>query len=608
MNSTGAEFAKFVWSRVKEQTGSDEILRRNSISKGSSSSSVNSVSPASDDLRETIPSSFPTVGFSDQSETGVKLLQTALEIHKEISALFEAKKHEDDVNGFFTLLPKGADLHLHVTGSIYPDDIIAFAKEKKLYVDPHTFTCFDKETPNSQPVATFIANPINCRDWKERLCMNGQSNKYKFFDACKYGEKILKFVPLFEQLTPVVKEAEAQQINYLEIMIEYVPERPDSSFKELFEQNLSSSSNVLPIFLENVYSRFKNQLDFLIQKLKSKVSQDLKDADDKVANLAKLKTDHPITSIKSQVVVRYILEINRNQSLDNFFIDALAAYQIAQSDPSRIVGINLVGPEDDFFSINDYDFQIGILEFLSKKFKINDRFINLTLHAGELDPKSTACYRVKDRITKVVTQLYDKGLKRIGHGFSVNNDSTEIFTLLRDKNITIEACPATSEAILNSLPPYFLDQTSKCLMPGVTINTDDQGITLKSLSAQYVTVWKTKCLEYRHFVRMNRLGLEAAFLSGESLYERIDRGYLKVKPLFVNLLLETSTPTPEQKLRLDASEKMYLQLKFEKQILAFEKKYLNDIKNVKLTSPLSPSTLTESIPIAYSPKKSDKYN
>jgi adenosine deaminase len=589
----GSSWSTIMWNKIQGEVSDIEerspgASRRPSLTN-SNHSDKSSISPSSRDSRlndDGIPPSFLLKG-SLYGETFKK----ALKIHKEVASIFDTMRSEDDISSFFKKMPKGADLHLHVTGSIYPQDIIQLAIDRALFIDPKTHTCFQKEVEGALKVQEFVSSRIDKALWVSLLCMEGEGNslkgKTRFFEACKYGEKVLGFIPFYQQLAYVVKEAKAESNLYLEVMMEWIPERPEVSFNEEFQANYLRSD--LNLFLGQIHKKLEVSLNPLIENLYLKVKNDLDLADVNVPSLAGLETKDPITSIKSEVVVRYILEINRNQSPYPFFMDALAAYSLAQKEPERIVGINLVGPEDEVYSLTTYDFQIGVLDYLTNTFKKEEK--HLTIHAGELDPYSNATYKVTERIKKLVTKL--KGLKRIGHGFSVHHESNDIYSLLLNNQITIEACPSSSEAILNRLPPYFLEGMSKQLMPAVTLNTDDQGITLKSLSAQYLAVYKTKNFKYRHFIRMNRSSLEASFLKGESLYEKEVGGtYLKVKECFKKFLENSDTEKEK-----DLSEKAFIQLKFERKLIEFEEKFFEEYSKSVLSSPLSPCALSQSMPI-----------
>ena len=104
-----------------------------------------------------------------------------------------------------------------------------------------------------------------------------------------------------------------------------------------------------------------------------------------------------ITDGTGPIQVKYLVEVMRTLPNPQFFAAIAAAMTLIVANPS-VVGINIVGPEDNPASISNFSEQMKILEFLYGSF---DR-PNISLHAGELtidlsSPVSMSS-RIKDSI------------------------------------------------------------------------------------------------------------------------------------------------------------------------------------------------------------------
>ena len=204
--------------------------------------------------------------------------------------------------------------------------------------------------------------------------------------------------------------------------------------------------------------------------------------------------------------------------------------------PSKIVGVDLCGPE------KEYPPSLFIEDFMPI-FKVCS-FV--TVHAGEeTSPQYTW------------EAIYKLHANRIGHGLSIA-EFPSLMELLRDTQVCIELCPTSNEKTgfsgeRKKKYPFF-----KYLSSGlnVTINTDDKGIIRTTLSDEYV-----KAAEFFYFsednsgdsnrlplpltkwevLRLIKAGFNAAFISRdekrellknveEEIYKKI-LNYYEIEPM-----------------------------------------------------------------------------
>src|SRR5215216_3555753 len=129
---------------------------------------------------------------------------------------------------FLLKMPKGADLHNHLSGSIYAERYIEWAAEKGLCINTRTMTltvpaspskCDSEQTPASAALTNSVLyrqmiDAWSMRNWQ----LSGQSGHDQFFDA--FG----KFGPATynnsgRMLAEAVKSAARGNASYIELML-----------------------------------------------------------------------------------------------------------------------------------------------------------------------------------------------------------------------------------------------------------------------------------------------------------------------------------------------------------------------------------------------------
>jgi len=156
---------------------------------------------------------------------------------------------------------------------------------------------------------------------------------------------------------------------------------------------------------------------------------------------------------------------------------ALAA--AAASD--KIVGINLVGPENRPVAMRDYALHMEMIAFLRERFPGE----KVSLHAGELVPGLVPPEGLRDHIRRAVEVA---GADRIGHGIDIprERDALGLLRLMRERGVAVEINLTSNEFILgvadDAHPVRLYDHVG---VPFV-ISTDDAGVSRTDLSGEYV--------------------------------------------------------------------------------------------------------------------------
>jgi len=168
----------------------------------------------------------------------------------------------------------------------------------------------------------------------------------------------------------------------------------------------------------------------------------------------KAQTEHGISS-------RLIIDMVRNLGEEEALRDVDLASECASSG---VVGIGLGGDERKFPARG---FQRAFARARAEK-------LRRTVHAGEASGP--------DSIVDAVELLY---AERIGHGVAASG-RPEVLALLRDRNVTIDACP-TSNIFTAALEKGEAHPLREFLDAGVavTLSSDDPSFFKSSVNAEY---------------------------------------------------------------------------------------------------------------------------
>src|SRR5262249_19711846 len=168
--------------------------------------------------------------------------------------------------------------------------------------------------------------------------------------------------------------------------------------------------------------------------------------------------------------IRYLRFANRNDPDHVIVATWTSALLLMKADP-RVVGLNLVAPEDFPAAQEGFERQMRILDDLWFRF----RQPNISLHAGELNLVLSPV----EPMTSRIRQSIEKGhARRIGHGVSVawEDDLPGLLRVMRAKGIAVEVCPTSNAVILGAEGDRHPFRLYRRAGVPLTIATDDEGI------------------------------------------------------------------------------------------------------------------------------------
>ena len=521
---------------------------------------------------------------SAQAVPRTSLPAPTLREQRAIRAFDTAKQSPLQLTAFLTLMPKGADLHMHLSGAVYAETFLKDAAEDGLCVHLATLSLFKPEaTTRSIP-----PQPV-CGEGNARAESVFQDQK--LYDALVASFSMRGFVPSAgvsghdqffatfdrlnglnkshagEWLDEVATRAAAQNEQYLEVMETpvFTDVRAISSRIEWpttpADPAQNRTGNATGTSREDL-SRLRDVL--LAAGLRDEVAVDRKELDDVLAARDRIENcGQPSARTACSVTVRFLYQILRAFPPQQVFAQTLLAFEVASVDP-RIVGLNLVQPEDAFLSMSEYHRQMLMLDYLHSVYPK----VHISLHAGELAPGLVPPEGLRFHIREAV----DLGhAERIGHGVDVmyEDDPHALLKEMADRHIMAEINLTSNDVILGVKSPWHPLPAYLAAGVPVALSTDDEGVSRIDLTHEYTLAAIEFHLSYLDLKNSARTSLEHSFLPGDSLWQQPDI-FTRTVPACMDQPLGAADPTPRCLRFLQSSEKAAQQWQLEHRYYLFE--------------------------------------
>ena len=461
---------------------------------------------------------------------------------------------------FLRQMPKGGDLHNHLSGAIYAESWIDYAAEDGLCVD-HTTSFLI--APPCDPCEKYASKPAVACAYKDHVLYNQiidawSMRNWNRGDASGHDHFFATFDKFYlatlnhtgDELAESASRAAADHLQYLELM--YTADNMDAAnlgsklgwnanFPTMREKLLASG-------LKDVVAAARNRLDRDEAKMRSLLKCETKEA-------------HPGCTVK----IRYLYQVLRGLPRESVFAQILLGFALANEDP-RFVGLNLVMPEDWYVPMHDFDLHMHMLDYLHEIYPK----VHITLHAGELAlglvPPEGLRFHIRESIERGHAE-------RIGHGTSVMHEDNAVGLLkeMARRNVLVEICLTSNDVILDvrdddhPLPAY-----RKYGVP-IALATDDQGVSRTDMTTEYWRAAQTYRLSYSELKDMARASVEHSFLPGASLWTAGDRKFRRVEACNSNV--PAGKPTKACRDFLDANERARTQWELEGGFAKFENQF-----------------------------------
>jgi hypothetical protein len=470
---------------------------------------------------------------------------------------FESVRRQPSLlHAFLAEMPKGGDLHNHLSGAIYAESFIKFAAQDGLCVDRGALVLL---SPPCDPAHGKPAASVAYQDaalygrmldaFSMRQFHPGPESGHDHFFATfsKFGAA--SGAHTAEMLAEAKSRAATDHLQYMELMF-----NPDGGEAGKLGARLGWNDDL---------SKMRNQL--LAEGLPQILAQASKFLDDtEKKEQQEMQCGQPQSAPGCSVQARYLYQVSRGLSKEVVFAQILAGFEMASRDP-RVVGLNLVMAEDWYVPIHDFNLHMQILDFLRPLYPK----VHVTLHAGELTPDLVP----PEELFHIRASIDRGHAERIGHGVDVmqESDPESLLRAMVQKKVLVEICLTSNDVILNvtgmrhPLPIYL-----RFGVP-VTLATDDAGVSRSDITAEYQRAAETYHLNYADLKRMVRASLAYSFLPGESLWKDPAQG-VRVPACTGDNPTSAKTSSGCDKL-LGASEKARQEWSLEKAFAQFESRF-----------------------------------
>ncbi|MFO0553073.1 MAG: hypothetical protein U0271_32095 [Polyangiaceae bacterium] len=471
---------------------------------------------------------------------------------------------EADLKAFLYGMPKGGDLHNHLTGAVYAETYLDWAHTDGDCINSSTYAVVysNQCSAATQPTPTMGAFYDSIvRAWSMEGFVAGAETGHDHFFATfgKFGA--VAGAHRWDSVADIAKRAALENQLYVETMFN-LGKNVGALAASIWSGTLTAQD--LPAFYNQIVTAPTFQTEL------AKDVQVVEDTYASYRNLLGCSSASPPPAC--DVGVRFVAQVSRTGAKDTVFGQLVAAYEMAkQSD--KIVAANLSSPEDDTTSLTNYDLHMSMLDFLYNTYTDSGSSpLHITLHAGEL----TSAYvppGYPNATTYHIRAAVELGhAERIGHGLDVlsETNSAGLLAELATQNVLVEVCLSSNAQILEVSGPQHPLATYLSNQVPVALATDDQGVSRSSMAGEYLRAVRDQGLDYRQLKMMARQSLEHAFVPGASLWLTLASGQPVTACAPTDTMGLGDTPNAACQAFLDGSEKARFQWALEARFRAFE--------------------------------------
>jgi adenosine deaminase len=457
---------------------------------------------------------------------------------------------------FLLRMPKGGDLHNHLSGTIYAESYIQWAADTGLCVNQVTlsFATCDQST-NQVPASTALTNgtlyrqlvdSLSMRNWK----LSGQSGHDHFFDAfAKFG------AVSGTQVGPMIAEAASRaargRLRYLELMF-----TTDGGVASRIGGQVGWDGSA-----EQTLAKLK---EANIGEAATQSRKNLLSAEQEKDKLLRCGTAGADPGCG--VTIRYIYTVSRGAALGPVYAQMVAGLTMASEADSKVVALNMVGAEDALLSMQNFTTHMKMLDFLHRQYPK----AHIALHAGELASGLVP----PEGLSFHIRQSVELGhAERIGHGIDImhEDEPEELLREMANRKIMVEICLTSNDVILGVRGKYHPLATYMQFGVPVALATDDEGVARSEMAREFMKGAEEQELSYPQLKVMARNSLQYAFIPGASLWSNPEK-FVPVPQCAGDIPARAAQSRSCQQF-LAGSDKARLQFGLEEEFKAFESRY-----------------------------------
>lgn len=449
-----------------------------------------------------------------------------------------------ELAAFLKQMPKGGDLHNHLSGAVYAETYLGWAAKAKdcietssgeydLAIDGCSYAGDVPIPASTAPLYTQAVEAMSMLNFVATPAQDGHDHFFATF--AKFGE--MSGPPNHAaSLADLLTRAAGENQVYIELML-----TSNSTAEAMGANTWADAKGAAPMTASD-FASFRATLlaSPSWSTAVSFVTSDI--ANTESGAHAALGCSGANPPAACGIALRYEEYISRSGVAPAVFAQMVAAYEAAKVEP-RLVALNLVGAEDAGAALANYDLQMSMLQYLNGVYA-GQSPLRLSLHAGELAAAYMPSGYSISAIDHVQKAVEVAGAHRIGHGVDIEQESAPptVMSELAAKKILVEICLTSNADIL--LVSGAAHPLSKYLAAGVPValGTDDEGVSRSSMTGEYIRAVTDQKLGYLELKALSRNSLEYSFLPGASLFA--DFSSLTIAPACADATDTSSTTTP----------------------------------------------------------------
>ncbi len=397
---------------------------------------------------------------------------------------------------FLLNMPKGTDLHTHLSGAVYAEAMIRWGAEDGKCVDTVTFvSTFPPCTGEQVPLADALSNTQLWDQILHAWSMRGftpgvQSGHDHFFATFDL------FGGAFsgrqgDGLAQVAQRAASQNVQYIEPLT-----TPQFGASRAIANQVGYNPDFAAMRQAMIAAGITDAIPAAGQTAETSLA----------GSRARMGCDTESPDPGCGVLVNFDVQVLRNNPPAVVFAQLLFGFELMKADP-RWAGMNMVQPEDAAYSTGDYGLHMKMVRYLRSVYPDE----NVTLHAGELVPGLVPPSDLRFHIRRAVNVA---GADRIGHGADLRweRNPGQILRTMKRKGTCLEANLSSNQQILGLFGRRHPIRDYVRAGVKVTLSTDDEGVSRTDLTAQYVKAVRQHGFGYRRLKKFATDGLRCSFL------------------------------------------------------------------------------------------------